>query len=171
LRIGLVEVREQGGVGEVLEARCVVGHDIGGSGEERGEMAVAVQTLVSTGYGAETRSRAQGGYGSFGYSGHGWGVVREVHDGGVTQIGHEGHGTELRQKAGVFEVAVCHRAGGMGRRDQAALDLVWEGMPPEVRGGVRREEDPTHALFGGVRGAEENRVLGHYLGQVGRAVT
>ena len=71
----------------------------------------------------------------------------------------------------MFEVAVCHSAGGMGSRDQAALDLVWEGMPPEERGGIRREEDSTHAVFGGIRGTKEKGVFGHYLGQVGRTVT
>jgi len=59
----------------MLEAGCVIGHDIGDSGKERRDVAVAVQALVSTGHSTETRGGPQGGHGAFGYSGHGWGVV------------------------------------------------------------------------------------------------
>ena len=49
LRIVLFEVSEKGAVGEVLQARGVVGHDIGIPWEEASEMAVPVEPLVIAG--------------------------------------------------------------------------------------------------------------------------
>ena len=53
LRIALVEVRQEGGVREVLQARAVVRHDVQRSWEEEACVAVAVLALVSAGEVAE----------------------------------------------------------------------------------------------------------------------
>ena len=56
----LREVREQGCVGEMLEARGIIRHHVGRSWDVGGDMAVAVVALVSTGDFAEEGSRAIG---------------------------------------------------------------------------------------------------------------
>jgi len=53
LRIGLLEVLEESGVGEVLQARGVIRHDVGLSWEETSKVAVAVGSLVVAGVAAE----------------------------------------------------------------------------------------------------------------------
>ena len=74
----LLEVREEGGIGEMLEARGVVCHDVHESWEKGRPVAVPVCPLVGASVVAQVRSCAVAGYGSFGYSGNYWGVVAAV---------------------------------------------------------------------------------------------
>ena len=48
MRIVLFEVREEGGVREVLQVGCVVRHDVGVPCEVLGSVTVAVKALVVT---------------------------------------------------------------------------------------------------------------------------
>ena len=53
LRIILFEMREESGVGEMLEARGVVSHDIEFAGQVECLVAITVEALVMTGVVAE----------------------------------------------------------------------------------------------------------------------
>jgi hypothetical protein len=71
----------------------------------------------------------------------------------------------------VFQVTVCHRASRVGKGDQALLDSVGERfLSPDVPLPRGIEVDATHAHLRGVGRAQESGLLGHNLGQVGRAV-
>lgn len=108
---------------------------------------------------------------AFGGPGHSRGVVGGVDEGSVSDIMSGGHDGDLSQESCLFEIAVRHSARGVVGRDKPGLDLFREGFPPEVRATFRVEVDSTHAHLGGISGTQESRFLGHYLGQMGRAVT
>lgn len=82
----LVKVREEGSVREVLEARCVVGHVVGVSGEVLDSMVVTVGSLVVALVAAEQCRRACGGDSTLEDSGDRWGVVSEVEEAGVGDV-------------------------------------------------------------------------------------
>ena len=65
LWIVLVKVVEEGGVGQVLQARGIVGHDVGVSWEVGRFVAVAVEALVQAGVVAQIGGGAIRGDGAF----------------------------------------------------------------------------------------------------------
>jgi hypothetical protein len=73
-----LEVEKEGVIGEVLEARGVIGHDVGLSWEEVSEVTVAVGPLMIAGKAAESRCGAWARDSALVYSGDGRGVVGEV---------------------------------------------------------------------------------------------
>lgn len=95
MRIVLVEVREESSVGELLEARGVVCHDIGRAWEVPSVVAVPVRALVLASVVAEVSSGAVTGDGSSGDSGDGRGVVRCRGDRGVGDVVRRGDNGDL----------------------------------------------------------------------------
>ena len=88
---------EKGGVREVLQARGIVRHDILFPWEEMGEVAVAVHPLMITRETTEGCYCSVTGYRSFPDVRHGWSVVTEVLDGGVSERSQGTHDIDLRQ--------------------------------------------------------------------------
>ena len=86
-------MEEKRSVRQVLEPGGIVRHDIFGSREVVGRVAVAVLTLVQTGVVAEVGAGAVGGDGPFCHAGDSRGVVgrvRDGHVGGVMVVGYDG---------------------------------------------------------------------------------
>ena len=78
----------------MLEARRVVGHDVGVSWEMKGDVAIALATLVGASVVAEVSAGAFTGDGAFGGARDCRSVVATVHQSGVPDVvgrGHEGH--------------------------------------------------------------------------------
>ena len=106
LWITLFKVGEQGGVREVLEARRVIGHGVGVSGEVLSSVAVAVKALVGTCIVAERCCGIVGGDCSFSNSRHGGSVAAEVFHCGIGQVTGRGHQVYLSQEGSMFQVAI-----------------------------------------------------------------
>ena len=87
MRIGLFKVQEKLFIGEMLEARCIVGHAIAVSWKEEGEVAVAVPALVQAAIAAERSRHTIGCEGAFVHLGDGGGVVTAGANGAVGHIG------------------------------------------------------------------------------------
>ena len=152
LRILRVEVRKEGRISEVLQAGSVVGHDIGLSWEVLGHMAVAVLPLVLSREDALLGWRTVGRNRLLTHLGLSRGVVHE----GDCCRALDGvalcHGADLGEHAGVLEVTVCDGASWVVGRDQAGLDISWEGGSPHERVPPGVAVDATHSGFGSVRG-------------------
>ena len=110
MRIPLVEVGEKESVGEVLEARGVVGHDVSLAWDVKGSVVVAVIALVAAGPIAEVGGRAVGGDGPFADAGDGGRVVGAVDHRGVANVMGMGHDVHLAKETSVLEVTVGDRA-------------------------------------------------------------
>lgn len=106
LRIMLFKMRQKLGVGEVLQTRRVVCHDVLLSWEEMGQVAIAVCPLVVAGEAAEGGCGSVTGHCPLAHSRHRWGVVREGFDGGVLEGEEFAHDVDLTEEGGVFQVAV-----------------------------------------------------------------
>jgi hypothetical protein len=106
LRIGLFKVQEKLFIGEMLEARGIVGHAIAVSWKEEGEVAVAVQALVQAAIAAELSGHTIGCEGAFVHSGDGRGVVAAGANGAVRNIGLLGNEAHLSELAGLLQVTV-----------------------------------------------------------------
>ena len=106
LRIPLFEVSEKEGVGEVLEMRGVVSHDVSLARDVERGVVIAVLTLVLARPVAEVGRRAVGGHRALADAGHRRGVVGAVHESGVAHVVGGGHEVHLAEETGVFEVAV-----------------------------------------------------------------
>ena len=130
MRIPLVEVGEKESVGEMLEARSVVGHDIGLAWEVEGGVVVAMIALVAAGPVAEVGGRAVGGDGAFADAGDGGRVVGAVDHRGVANVMGVSHEIHLAQETSVLEVAVGDGAGWVVGVHEAALDLGRKGVSP-----------------------------------------
>ena len=78
MRIPLFEVSEKESVGEVLEARGVIRHDVGLARDVERHVVVAVAALVLTSPVAEIAGSPVAGDGSLADAGHGWSVVGAV---------------------------------------------------------------------------------------------
>ena len=89
--IVLVEVREKVGVSEVKEARSIVRHYVGPSGDEETAGTVAVEALMSAGFVTQKRGCSRLGHCSFILASQSGGVVRSVFDSGVGEIVVGGH--------------------------------------------------------------------------------
>ena len=97
MRIALCEVGQEGSVSEVLQAGRIIRHDIVDPGEESGEVAVAVETLVGAAVVAQERGRSIAGHCAFSDPRDSRGVVAAVGEGGVSDVvcgGHESHLSE-----------------------------------------------------------------------------
>jgi hypothetical protein len=90
-----VEVREQGSVREVEQARGSIGHDVGLPWNEGEFGAVAVVSLMLTGALAEVGSGARGGGGSLEHAGQCGGVVCECPDGLFSHVKEGGDDVKL----------------------------------------------------------------------------
>ena len=114
---------KKGSVGECLQPRCVVGHDVGRSRDVETPVAVVVGSLVLTSYVAQASGRTIVGYGTAGDPGHGWGIVGSREDRGVPDVMGVGDQGGLGQDASVFKVAVCDAALRVVPGDQVVLHV------------------------------------------------
>ena len=99
-------------VGEMLQARGVVGHSIAVSWEEEREVAVAVLALVSTAVVAELGSDSIRRDGSFVHARYGRCVVTSRANRAIGNVGPLGDEADLGELAGLFQVTV--RDGSLG---------------------------------------------------------
>ena len=103
LRIALVEVQEEGNIGEFLQVRRVICHGVPFSWEELRHVAVVVEEALVV----ARQSAQQGGgcavnrHGSFPYVGHCRGVVGEVFYRRVRKICKAAHGINLCEQCRV----------------------------------------------------------------------
>ena len=88
---------KQGSVGEMLETRGIVGHDVVQSWEEKGVVAVAMDALVVTRIVTQVGRRAIAGDGPFADAGESRGVVGAIGHGGIAHIVGGGHQRHLSQ--------------------------------------------------------------------------
>jgi hypothetical protein len=109
----LGHVSVKGGVGELLHARGVVGHDVLRPWEVAGGVVVAVRALEVAGDLAKVGGGARCGHGSFLHTGHGRGVVTEIFQGGVVHGVAVRHDVRLSQQGGLLQVAVGDAAVGI----------------------------------------------------------
>ena len=163
-------MREEGGVGEVLQARRVVGHHIERSREEVADMAVPELALVSAREVAQEAGRSVAGHGSFVQAAQGGRVVHARADGGVVQVVGGRHRADLALRSCLLEVAVGHVPFRVFRGRQAGLQVEREGEAPHpsLLGVV--EVHAAHAHLRGIRGSRQGRVLFHEFGKVGGPV-
>ena len=68
----------------------------------------------------------------------------------------------------MFEVAVGDSTPRVVEGNEATLDVLGEGLSPDVGGTSGVKVDPTHAGFGCIGSTEETGVLRDNLGEVGR---
>ena len=153
----------------MLQPRGVIAHDVVRSWDVVGRVAVAVCPLVVTGDHAEVGSRTSRGHRSLADPGDSRGVVAEVAEGSVASVMGAAHDIHLSLQGSLFEVAVGDGAGGVVGRDESILDVLREGVPPDVALASGVEVDTTHAHPSGVRGTQECRLLGDHFSQVCRA--
>ncbi len=170
LRIVLIEMGEEGSVRQVLEARGIVPHSVGGPRQVGGDVAIAVLALVGALDVAEARAGPGLRHGSLGEAGDRGRVIYTRAEGGVAHREVVGHHVQVRDRSGLLEVAVGDRPRRILPGHQPTLDFVAEGRAPDVRlaGGV--EEDAPHSLPGGVRCPQVSGFLRDDLGQVRRAI-
>ena len=166
----LFEVSEESSVREVLQARGVVGHDVGTSWDEEVCLAVPVLPLVGTGIVAEVGRGPVGGDRSFQHPGQGGGVVSPVRDGGVAHVVVMSHEGGLGQQASLLKVAVGDVALRVVSRDQPRLDVLGERFTPEVALTGAVVVDSAHPSLSRIGRSQESRFLGDDFGQVGRSV-
>ena len=86
LRIFLLEVSEEGRIGEMLETGGVVGHDVHESWEILGPVTVSVRSLVGAGVVAQVGCRTIGGDRSLVSPADCWRVVATVGQSGVSRV-------------------------------------------------------------------------------------
>ena len=90
------------GIGEMLQARGVVSHDVFHPVDEGDLGAVAVVSLVETGQLAEVGHRAFSGSAAFGVTGQCWGVVGEVRQRCASDVVGVGDVVHLGQVGGLL---------------------------------------------------------------------
>lgn len=170
LQIGLFKVQEKLFISEMLEARGIVGHAIAVSWKEEGEVAVAVQALVQAAIAAKLSGHTIGCEGAFVHSGDSRGVVTAGANGAVGYIGLLGNEAHLRELAGLLQVTVGDGAFRVVKRHKVGLDVGGKRLAPCVRLAFVVIEHASHIGFGCISGAQEGRLLGHNLCQVGRSL-
>jgi hypothetical protein len=163
LRISLFKVGKEFGVSEMLQAGGVISHSISISWVEKGEVAVAVLALVSAAVVAQLGGNSIRGHRSFVHSRDGGGVVAASANGAVGSVGLLGDEADLGKLAGLFQVTIGDGSLGVVEGDKVLLDILGEGLSPHVGSAMVVIEDATHTSFGHVSGAQEGRVLRHYL--------
>jgi hypothetical protein len=163
LRISLFKVGKEFAVSEMLQAGGIVSHSISISWEEEGEVAVAVLLLVLTLVVAQLGSDPIGGDHSFVRSRDGGGVVAASANGAIGNIGSLRDEADLCELACLFQVTIRDGSLGVVEGNQILLDVLGEGLSPHVGSALVIIKDPTHTSFCSVSGAQEGRVLRHYL--------
>jgi hypothetical protein len=159
LRIVLLEVSEKGRIGEVLEARGVIRHDVAISWEEVCEVTVSVNPLMVAPVAAEGGGSSTGGDGSLADSRDCRDIVREVLDSGVPSVVSGRHEVHLGQESRVLKVTVGDDAAGVITRDEELLDWCREGGPPDKGVTLGVKVDSSHAGLGGISGTQKGRCL------------
>ena len=105
------------GICEMLQTRGIVGHNIGLPRDALHHVAVTVFPLVLRRKDALLGWRTIGRNCLLACSGLSWGVVHEGGCGGVLHRMASGHGANLSEHAGVFQVTVSDGAIWVVRRD------------------------------------------------------
>ena len=159
-----MEVREEGGVRQVLQSGGVVSHDIQPSWEEMASVAVAVFPLVLAGIVAQMGCRAIIRDRPSANAREGRGVVSACGDGGAADVMMGSLDGHLRQGPSMLQVAVGDVPSGIVSRHQAVLDGREERLLPHVALAKVIIIHPTHPCLCGVGGADEGGVLWHDLG-------
>jgi hypothetical protein len=163
LRISLFKVGKEFDVSEMLQAGGVVSHSVSISWEEKGEVAVAVLSLVSAAVVAQLGCDPIRGHRSFVHSRDGGGVVTASANGAVGSVGTLGDEADLGELAGLFQVTIGDGSMGVVEGDQVLLDVLGERLSPHVGSTMVVVEDATHTSFRSVGGSQEGRVLWHNL--------
>lgn len=163
LWIVLFEVSKKSGIGEMLEAGCVIAHDIGRSWDVLTVVTISVVALVSIAEAAEESCCAGSGDSAFGGPRDGWGVVTHVFKGGVPDVMSRSHEVQLSKLGCLFEVTVGDGASGVFPRDEAVLDGWRERAAPEVAVSLGVIVNAAHTLACCVGGTQECWFLRDYL--------
>ena len=140
--ISLVEVRQKRIVSKVEQAGGVVCHDVGVAWDEEATGAVAMESLMGAGLGAEQGCGSRLRDGALLMAAERGCVVRSVFDSTVRQVEVGAHYAELSLACGLFEVAVGHRARGVGHGYEVSADVGWELISPDIGLEVFVVEDP-----------------------------
>lgn len=126
----LFEVSKESIICEVLQARCIVGHDVCVPWEEVGDMAIAMLALVVAGDAAELGSSPVRGDGALVEPRHRRGVVGHVFECGVAHRVRARHELSLPEEPRLLEVAVRDGARGVVFGHELALNLRAERVAP-----------------------------------------
>ena len=163
LRIGLFIVCEEGGIGEMLQARRIITHHISRSWYIPGLVAVAMLSLVQSSDVAKLGCRTIIRDGAFVNSRLRRCVVREVSQGGVGRVVSGAHQPCLGDQGTVFQITVGDGSVWVGGAHYLGLDVVREREPPNVGLSISVKVDSAHAGLGCIGRAQEGRFLRYYL--------
>ena len=150
LRIVLLEVGEELGVGEVLQTRSIVCHDVGFSWEVESEVTVALLALVSAGVVAKVRSSAFTADCAFRGSGDCRSVVASVQESSISDVMSGCHQRDLAEETCVFQVTVGDDSFGVISGYETSLDLRGEWLAPKIAVPLCVKVHSTHACLGSV---------------------
>ena len=128
----LFEMRQEIGIGEMEQAGGVICHGVGFAWDEESAGAVAVESLVRTGFSAQQGGRPRLGDGSFVVAAEGRSIVGPALDGAAGQVEDAAHDTQLSLTRGLLEVAVGDRSVGVIDRDQVAPDVQRKLETPDI---------------------------------------
>ena len=134
----------------MLEAGRIVCHDVVGPSEVPGDVTASMLPLEAAIEQAETRGGASKRCGSFIHMRDSRGVVASGDDGAEGRRQGGCNNVQVADHPRLLQVAVGDGTIGVFGRDESPLDLLREGVAPEVGLLVGRKECPSHALFGGV---------------------
>jgi hypothetical protein len=139
-------------IGELPEARAIVGHGVGRPWDVIVAREIPMKTLVDGLEAEEVGSWATGGGGAFALPKYGGGVVVEVMDGALPDIGQMGKDIVLGNGASQLEITVGDGAVRVAIRLEGAVRVGAEPLPPQegsVGGsGVGRGEEKHTAHAG-----------------------
>ena len=150
---------KKGLVSEMLEARCIVSHDVVRSWDVLGHRAIPVLSLMSALEVAESWARPLSHGGSLVHTTHRGSVVCPDGQCSIPNVVVAGHDSQLSEDSRVLQVTVGHVAGAVGRGNEACLDLKREGGAPHVGRSMWVIVDPAHAHLGSISGAKKGGFL------------
>lgn len=162
-----VEVREEVVIRQVSETRSGIWHNIVLSWVEGEFGAVAMMALVLALSLAEVCCGSAGGGRSLVHAGQGRSVVGASADGAFSYIQVLADDVEMHEAGGLLQVAVGDGAVEILGGYQVTVDGGRELVAPHSGPLTSGEEDPAHAIAGGVSGPNDAEVVGYDLPQPG----
>jgi len=153
-------------VGEVLEARSIIGHDIFHPVDEGDLGAVSVVALVEAGDLAEVGGWPAGSCAAFEVSRQCGSVVSQVGDGGASSVVGVGDVVQLDHHGGLFEVAVGDITRWVVVRYQSLYNVVGKRVSPYSRRVASGKVDAAKAISAGIHGADHFWQFGNDFRQV-----
>jgi len=133
-------------VGEVLETRRIIGHDIFHPDDEGDLGAVSVVALVEAGDLTEVGNWAIASCAAFEVSRQCGSVVGQVGDGGAPSVVGVGDVVQLDHHGGLFKVAVGDVARWVIVRHKSLCQVVRERVSPHSRWVAGRKVDSAKAI-------------------------